>query len=165
MAGLISEIEVLNGEGELKSLGISELGFDYRRSKLPEGYVVISATLKGDFSIPEEVKAKSDEAIKKRRVSYPVNDYSAGMIFFKSKDKPAVELIDGCGLKGVRVGEAEVSRLHANFIVNMGKAEAGQIVSLMGMIQERVYVKHKIKLEPMVKTIGSWKKSKMRISD
>jgi UDP-N-acetylmuramate dehydrogenase len=74
-------------------------------------------------------------------------------------------MIDGCGLKGVRVGDAKVSPVHANFIVNAGKATASNVVALMGMVQERVYVRHRLKLEPEVHIVGEWEKGKLRIQD
>ncbi len=162
----VEELEVLlPGEG-LRLLARDELAFRYRGVDLPEGAAVVGVILAGQPSDPEHVKARAKELYQRRRTSQPVGRPSAGSVFRNPPSgPPAGWLIEDCGLKGVRVGDAEVSQVHANFIVNAGRAKASHVVSLIGMIQERVYVNHKVKLETEVRIVGDWEKGKLRIQE
>ncbi len=165
IADRLVEVRLLVPDGTERVLGRHELRAGYRRMDLPEGAVVVSAAFEGTPDDPEQVKARTREFYKRRRDTQPVHEPSAGSVFKNPPGEKAARLIEACGLKGVRVGDAEVSRLHANFIVNTGRATAGQVVSLMGMIRERVYVKHRVQLEPEVRIVGEWAKGKMRVRE
>jgi UDP-N-acetylmuramate dehydrogenase len=165
-ATYVVEVETMDREGEIHRLSNKEIRFSYRRTQIPANHVVISATLQGVQREAELVKKTLQDFHDRRRSIHPIHEPSAGMVFFNpAGETTAGQMIDRCGLKGIRVGEAEISRLHANFIVNLGHAQATQIVSLIGMIQERVYMRNKIRLEPKVKVIGSWQKDKLRIRE
>jgi UDP-N-acetylmuramate dehydrogenase len=71
-------------------------------------------------------------------------------------DQPAARLIESCGLKGSRIGNAGVSEKHANFIINLGNATAADIEKLIAHVQQTVYEKHQIKLEPEVHVVGDY---------
>ncbi len=159
------ELEALSPEGRVQVFDRTTLRFGYRSLDLPPGYVILAAVLEGEPADPEEVKAAAKAFFARRKESQPLAEPSAGSVFKNPPGAKAAKLIESCGLKGVRVGEAEVSRLHANFIVNAGMATASQVVSLIGMIQERVFVKHKVKLEPEVRIVGEWAKGKVRVTD
>jgi UDP-N-acetylmuramate dehydrogenase len=165
MSKLVVGLETMDEEGEIHNLAPNRFRFGYRHIVLPEGHVVLSATLEGKPAEPGEVKEKIQKLYDRRRSMHPIHEPCAGMTFFNPEGAIAGEIIDRCGLKGVRVGDAEISRLHGNFIVNLGLAQAAHIVSLIGMIQERVYVREKIKLEPKVKMVGNWQKHKLRIQE
>jgi UDP-N-acetylmuramate dehydrogenase len=161
----VLQLEVMSSDGEVRMLDRHELRFSYRQAELPVGAVVLGGLLWGEPCPPTEVKAKVQDVTRRRRESQPLQDPSAGSVFKNPPGEAAGRLIEECGLKGVRVGDAEVSRIHANFIVNLGAATAGQVVALMGMIQERVYVKFKVRLEPEVRIVGDWDKGKLRIQE
>jgi UDP-N-acetylmuramate dehydrogenase len=161
----VLEVELMSREGEIQRLPASALSFGYRKAELPEGAIILSAVLRGESSASAEVKEKVKALLIRKRDCQPIHERSAGSVFKNPPGDSAGRLIDQCGLKGVRVGDAEVSRIHANFIVNVGNATAGQVVALMGMIQERVYVKYKIRLEPEVVVVGDWEKGKLRIKE
>lgn len=166
VADCLVEIETIDTEGRTHRIMVEDLALGYRSSKVPEGQVVVSATFKGTLGTPDQIEEEIRDYYTRRRAAYPLTEATAGMIFLNPEGQsPAGELIDRCGLKGVRVGEAEISKLHANFIVNFGEAKAGQIVSLIGMIQERVYVKFKLKLDTRVTIAGAWEKAKIRIQE
>jgi UDP-N-acetylmuramate dehydrogenase len=165
LSKLVVGLETMDPEGEIYNLTPPQFRFEYRRAIVPEGHVVLSATLEGSSGESAEIKELIQKLYDKRRSLHPMHEPCAGMTFLNPKEATAGEIIDRCGLKGVRVGDAEISRLHGNFIVNLGLAQSAHIVSLIGMIQERVYVREKIKLEPKVKMLGSWQKSKLRIQD
>ena len=161
----VLELEVLSPGGETRVLGRPELRFRYRGLDLPPGHVVLAALLEGEPADPDEVRTRTRELHRRRQDTQPVRERSAGSVFRNPPGEAAGRLIESCGLKGVRVGDAEVSRIHANFIVNLGHATASQVVALMGMIQERVYVKHGIRLEPEVRIVGDWAKGKVRVQE
>lgn len=159
------EAEAMDSFGNLHTLKSEAMGFGDRRSNLPEGFIIVSATFKGDHREAGQVDSMSKNFLSRRRSNYPLGEECVGMVFRNAGGQPAERLIEACGLKGVRVGDAEVSRLNANFIVNLGNVEAGNVVSLIGMIQERVYVKYKLKLETALTVLGNWQKSKVRIRE
>ncbi len=165
IADRLAEVRLLAPDGTERVLGRHELRAGYRHMELPEGAVVVSAVFEGTPDDPEQVEARTREFYKRRRDTQPLHEPSAGSVFKNPPGEKAARLIEACGLKGVRVGDAEVSRRHANFIVNAGMATAGQVVSLMGMIRERVYVRHRVQLEPEVRIVGEWAKGKMRVRE
>ncbi|WP_025324300.1 UDP-N-acetylmuramate dehydrogenase [Deferrisoma camini] len=165
IADRVVELEVLTPGGGVEVLGRSELRFRYRGLDLPPGCVIVAAVLEGEPAEPEAVKERARELYARRKESQPLQEPSAGSVFKNPAGAKAARLIEACALKGVRVGDAEVSRIHANFIVNAGMATASQVVALIGMIQERVYVKHRIKLEPEVRIVGEWAKGKLRVQE
>lgn len=161
----VASVETMSAEGDVTVSPADFMGFSYRRSKLPKGRVLLSAVFRGEPAEPELLRRAIQGNYERRLALHPVEAASAGMIFMNPEGRHAGELIEQCGLKGVRVGDAEISRQHANFIVNLGAATAGQIVSLVGMVQERVYVRHKIRLQPKVEFVGSWQREKLRIQE
>jgi len=89
-----------------------------------------------------------------RKTKHPLAYRSAGSVFKNPPDEPAGKIIDAVGLKGFRIGDAMVSKIHGNFIVNLGKATAGDIILLMDIIQKKVLEERGILLEPEIKIIG-----------
>ncbi|MHB8765529.1 MAG: UDP-N-acetylmuramate dehydrogenase [Deferrisomatales bacterium] len=159
------EVEVMDPAGEVRVLPREALRFAYRCLDLPTGSVILGALLRGQAGDPEAIKARVQELYRRREETQPSREHSAGSVFKNPPGRSAGRLIDECGLKGIRVGDAQVSQFHANFIVNLGTATASQVVALMGMIQERVYVKHRVKLEPEIRIVGDWDKGKLRIQE
>jgi UDP-N-acetylmuramate dehydrogenase len=157
------QVEVMEPDGAVRTLARSRLRFEYRRLHLEPGSVILSAVLEGEAKAPEEIRAAAKDLLKRRRNSQPFAFPSAGSVFRNPPGSAAGRLIDGCGLKGVRNGDAEIARVHANFIVNTGSATAGQISALMGLIEERVYAKYGIRLEPEIISVGDWAQGKLRI--
>ena len=135
------------GEGVVK-FGVDDFGFDYRDSSLKrerKGVVlsVVFRLKKGDV---EEIKANMAKVMKKRREKQPAGA-SAGSFFKNPVDHPAGWLIDQCGLKGERVGGAEISEEHGNFILNKKGAKASDILALAEMAEAAVKEKFGIELE------------------
>ena len=148
-------IRVLDRYGEIASLPRDQLEFSYRRLELEKRAIILS----GQFKLkPADREALREEAIrlqKKRRLSQPLSLPSAGCVFRNPPgEKAAGELIDQAGLKGLCVGEAEVSTKHANFIVNKGHAKASDVIDLMRQIQETVFQGFGVNLEPEVTIVG-----------
>jgi UDP-N-acetylmuramate dehydrogenase len=142
--------------GERRALTNDEIGFTYRRSALPCGFVITRV----DFGLqPGDVKALWARvyAIRERRTSRQPSDYpNAGSIFKNPPGNFAGRLLEAAGLKGTRLGKAAFSRRHANFIVNLGGAHADDVRRLIELAQNEVRRATGVLLEPEVKLVGEW---------
>ncbi len=153
MKDIVSYVEVLDKKGDLTRLSKKRIRFFYRDSSLTP-YIIVSAGLKFYKAPKSEVKERIKNNIKERSRAQDWRYPSTGS-FFKNPDyKAAGELIDKCGLKGRRVGGAEVSEKHANFIINKSGAKSADVLKLMEIIRGRVYNRFKIKLEPEVQIVS-----------
>ncbi len=130
----------------------SELEFDYRSSNIQDE-IVLHVEFSG-ANRQEDREHPPHEQIQSRRMeTQPISERSAGCMFKNPENDSAGRLIDEVGLKGHRVGEARVSTEHANFLVNEGEAEPGDVLQLMDLIRERVDEEFGIVLEPEVRVI------------
>ncbi len=151
---VLTEVTALFPDG-VRTLRAEELALGYRRSifsEQPEA-VVLRARLRLTRGEPEEIKARMDALAEKRRASQPLELPSAGSTFKRPEGNFAGTLIDRCGLKGTRIGGAEVSRKHAGFVVNIGGATCADVLALIEKIQETVYDASGVRLEPEVKLL------------
>ena len=152
---VLTEVTALFPDG-VRTLRAQELALGYRRSIFtdhPEA-VVLRAKLKLTRGEPETIKARMEELASKRRASQPLELPSAGSTFKRPEGYFAGTLIDQCGLKGTRVGGAEVSVKHAGFVVNVGGATCADVSALIALVQEKVFAATGVRLEPEVKRIG-----------
>jgi len=142
--------------GDPFTLLASELNFAYRHSRLQEEpLLVLSARfLLEPGHEPATVTARTSANLHSRTSTQPYQQPSCGSVFRNPEPQKAGRLIEGLGLKGLQVGDAQVSPLHANFIVNLGAATATDIDRLIGMVQESVWNAHAIPLHPEVKRLG-----------
>jgi UDP-N-acetylmuramate dehydrogenase len=134
----------------------SELDYAYRHSRLQEEPLLV---LNARFRLepghdPAAVTARTSANLQSRTSTQPYQQPSCGSVFRNPEPEKAGRLIEGLGLKGLQVGDAQVSPLHANFIVNLGTARASDIDRLIGMVQESVRQAHGISLHPEVKRLG-----------
>lgn len=156
MKEAIYSVRSVSKDGMIESLKyVDELEFGYRHSTFCETKDIITdVTLKLQPGNREEIAALMKELAGKRNTKQPVTLPSAGSFFKRPKDNFAGFLIENAGLKGLSVGGAQVSPLHAGFIVNKQDATATDIISLMKLVQNIVYDKTGIMLEPEVRIIG-----------
>ncbi|MBE9531338.1 MAG: UDP-N-acetylmuramate dehydrogenase, partial [Proteobacteria bacterium] len=154
MCDVVEGVEIIDKKGKKGFLSNAELGFDYRKSKLPEGAVVVKVHLALSAADPADIKARIKELRAKRKESAPVARPNAGSIFKNPEGKSAGQLIDEAGLKGLSAGGAKISPEHANYIVNNGGAKAADVLSLMATIRDKVYSSTGVMLEPEIKVIG-----------
>ena len=164
MEGVLISIEVMLPDGERLTIDRDQLVFRYRNLSLkngvPHGDLEKTIILEGHFQLrPSDarvLKKEAQEMWNKRRMEQPSNHASAGC-FFKNpvSGKTAGELIELAGLKGKRVGGAEVSCKHANFIINADNATAAEVMALMEIVQETVSQTFNIELKPEVKIVGT----------
>jgi UDP-N-acetylmuramate dehydrogenase len=134
----------------------SDLDFAYRHSRLQEEpLLVLAARFRLNAGQdPAVVSARTSANLQSRTSSQPYQQPSCGSVFRNPEPEKAGRLIEGLGLKGLRVGEAQVSTLHANFIVNLGGALASDIDRLIARVREQVLEAHHIALQPEVKRLG-----------
>ncbi|MFN7958054.1 MAG: UDP-N-acetylmuramate dehydrogenase [Holophagaceae bacterium] len=140
----------LTPEGDLVEKAPEAGEFRYRWSFLTGGRVVLSATAALAGGDPATIRSQVAEYREKRGTSQPLSKRNAGCIFKNPPGQSAGRLIDQAGLKGLRVGDAEVSPEHANFLVNHGRATAAEFADLMAQVQAGVLERHGIQLEPEV---------------
>jgi len=156
MDGLLSEINVLTHNLEYTSLKPEECGFDYRSSIFQKsGDIILNCTILGTPTEPGDISAEIEKRLKRRRETQPVDEASCGCVFRNpGREKAAARLIQDLGLKGVRSGDAVISDVHANFIINDGSARARDIISLMALARNRVREEFGIELVPEVQALG-----------
>lgn len=153
MKDVIDQVTLMNRNGELKIFKKEEIPFSYRRSGL-EGAVILGASFKLKKGNYEDIKKKIKDRIMERAAREPSGYPNAGSIFKNPAGDHAGRIIDRLGLKGLRMGDAEISEAHANFIINKGKATASDVMSLMKAVEERVFKEKGVVLEPEIRVVG-----------
>lgn len=131
-----------------------QLQFNYRSLRLPDKALISAARIQLCKSSPDQIRRNVRKVMYKRRTTQPIGKPSAGCVFRNPPGDSAGKLIDQCGLKGLRIGDAVVSKRHANFIVNRGKASAVQVMDLLKIIKERVKKEADVELVPEVSIWG-----------
>lgn len=145
-------VEIMDRQGNIRTLSNEEMGFSYRHSILEEsGDIVISAVFSLSPKPGEEIKAKMKELMGKRSASQPLDLPSAGSAFKRPAQGYAAALIDEAGLKGYQVGGAAISKKHAGFAVNLGGATAANVRDLLKEVSDKVFENSGIRLEPEVR--------------
>ena len=157
MKDILESVTVLTGEGEILVLESSQLHMGYRTSVIKEnGYIVMEATLALQRGEKERIQEKMDD-LKNRRVSkQPLEFPSAGSTFKRPEGYFAGKLIEDTGLRGYQVGGAKISDKHCGFVINTGDATASEVVQLIRDVQDKVYEKFQVKLEPEVRFLGEF---------
>lgn len=144
----LSDLKPLRFEGDA-------LGFSYRHSAMMDaGVVVLEIALQLHPQNGASIRARMDDLMRARREKQPLEYPSAGSTFKRPEGHFAARLIDECGLRGLRVGQAQVSDKHAGFIVNLGNATASDILTLMEQVRQRVQKAKGVSLHPEVRIIG-----------
>lgn len=141
--------------GETEVIPVSQLDLGYRHSIFQStGDIVLSGTFKLKRGRKSDIEARMKELNEKRNTKQPVNYPSGGSFFKRPVGQFAGKLVQDAGLKGLTVGGAQVSELHSGFIINKGGATATDIIELMTLVQNTVYDKFNVRLEPEVRIIG-----------
>ncbi len=153
---VIAGAEAVTLEGERLDLDRSRLGFSYRKLALDVEVVVTSVRFSLLRSAAGKLRRIVEAVQAKRRRKQPLGLPNAGSIFKNPRGEFAGSLIELAGLKGRTVGRAQVSSDHANFIVNLGGASAADVHSLMSLVQDEVWQRSGVWLEPEVRLVGDW---------
>ncbi|NEP62492.1 MAG: UDP-N-acetylmuramate dehydrogenase [Symploca sp. SIO2G7] len=155
---ILVEVEVLNPDGSFDTLMPEQLQFQYRTSVLQSDFRIVtqaSFQLQPGYD-PRVVRAETSADLEQRRTTQPYHLPSCGSVFRNPNPKSAGWLIEQSGLKGFKVGQAQVAERHANFILNCGGATASDIFQLIRYIQNIVDDKWSLRLRPEVQILGDF---------
>lgn len=157
MKQVVTSARVMKISGEMEEVPVGEMGLGYRTSIFSKnGEIVMSADIKLDTGDVEKIRANMEELKKKRVEKQPLEYPSAGSTFKRPEGYFAGKLIQDSGLRGFRVGDAQVSEKHCGFVVNRGQATAAEIMDLIEQVSDRVYTQFGVRLEPEVRQVGEF---------
>ncbi len=151
---VVVEAEALDPEGGRHRLELAELGFGYRRSIVPEGWIFISARLRGTPGDKDEITRRMEEIQDERETTQPIKTPTGGSTFKNPKGMKAWELIEKADCRGLSRGGAQVSEQHCNFLINTGRATAADLEGLGEEIRRRVFEETGVKLEWEIRLLG-----------
>ena len=140
--------------GRIHKLSNAEMGFHYRHCSAPEDFIFTQATFVGTVGDRAMIAAEMDKITEAREATQPIKSRTGGSTFKNPPNAKAWELIDAAGCRGLKVGQAQVSELHCNFLINLGGATASDIESLGETVRERVKTASGMTLEWEIKRIG-----------
>src|SRR3954471_10009499 len=141
--------------GELVEWPLETFGYTYRHSDVPEGAVVIEATFRGTTGDPAAIGAEMDAIARAREESQPLRSRTGGSTFKNPPGHKAWALVDAAGCRGLKIGEAQVSEKHCNFLLNLGSATSADIEALGEEVRRRVEAKTHITLEWEIQRVGT----------
>lgn len=155
MKDIVKSVRLIDSQGNIVELSNEEMQFAYRKSILSkEEYIVLSAVMELKEGNYEEIRDIMKDLTNKRVTKQPLNLPSAGSTFKRPEGYFAAKLIEDCGLKGLTLRGAQVSDKHCGFVVNLGGAQAKDILDLIYVVKSTVYSKFGIMLEEEVKILG-----------
>lgn len=162
---VVEWVDALDSAGTRRRFSGAECGFSYRHSLFcREPFLVLGAAFRLEKGEKNAIRAAMEDYAQRRREKQPLEFPSAGSTFKRPQGHYAAALIDSCGLKGLRVGDAQVSEKHAGFLINRGHATAAEMLALMAQVRDRVREETGVELEPEVETLppglgaGRWRK-------
>ena len=155
MKDVVLSTTCMDKNGKLYTFSNEEQEFSYRNSIFQKkDYIIIETKLKLEYVKKDEIQKRMEEYFKSRKEKQPIEYPSAGSSFKRQEGIITAKLIDDVGLKGYKIGGAQVSEKHAGFIVNYNNATATDVINLIDYIKEKVYSKYGIKIEEEIKIIG-----------
>ncbi len=158
MADLVKTVEVLEVKPELKikNYKLKDCQFSYRNSifKKKKNLAILSVEIQLEKGDKKEIKKNIKRYLDYRREKHPLNLPSAGSVFKNPENSSSGRLIESCGLKGKKIGQAQISEKHADFIVNLGKAKAEDVLKLINLAKQKVKEKFGIELEEEIQFLG-----------
>lgn len=168
VADVLEEIRIVTRDGRVETLPASALNLRYRQSDLPEGAVIVSATFRAAKGDPAALEARMVDQIAKRDASQPTKERSAGSTFRNpagrsstgkaddTHELKAWKVIDDAGMRGARVGGAQMSTMHSNFLINAGGATAADLENLGEEVRKKVFQSSGITLEWEIMRVGEY---------
>ncbi len=152
---IVKRITVSDRDGKVFDIEADDLQFGYRQSVIRKrDLIILSGEMELTHGDKDEIKAEMDRLNQKRKAAQPLNLPSCGSVFKRPEGHFIGKLIEDAGLKGTRVGGAEVSTLHANFIVNIANATARDVLDLIELIKQKVKAVFDVDIETEVIVIG-----------
>lgn len=156
VADILLDARITDRQGRIRTWTAEALGFSYRKSRLGVDDIVLSARFQGWPGTKEAIKARMDAIGAERELSQPLRSRTGGSTFKNPPGMKAWELIDRAGCRGLKVGEAEVSQKHTNFLINRGDATAADIEALGEEVRRRVKAQCGVELEWEIRRIGRY---------
>lgn len=154
ISSCVESVTLYTLEDGLRKVDANQIEWGYRSSSIPSDAVIVEVCLELKPSDKLMLRAAMETSLKHRRASQPLSQPSCGSVFKGTSKGPAGLLIDSCGLKGATCGGAQISTVHANFIVNNGNATAQDVLELVRMAQDAVKEEHGVDLRPEVRFLG-----------
>ena len=168
VADVLQEIRIVTRAGRIETLSDTALNLRYRQSDLPEGAVIVGAVFRAKAGDPAMLEARMAHQIAKRDASQPTRDRSAGSTFRNplgrsstgaaddTHEMKAWKVIDAAGMRGARIGGAQMSQMHSNFLINAGGATATDLETLGEEVRKKVYQSSGITLEWEIMRVGEY---------
>jgi len=153
MKDSVKAVRLVNMKGDLMELPAASIPFEYRRARLPKG-IVVGVWLQLREGVRAEIERVVKDYLHYRKETQPLTMHSAGCVFKNPPDDSAGHLLEVTGLKGLRIGDAEVSTKHGNFIVNRGRASAADVIRLIRTVRRTIKRKAGVQLDLELKIVG-----------
>lgn len=153
MKDSVKAVRMVNMKGQVVDMEAAQVKFEYRRALLPRG-IVMGVWLQLKPGVRSEIERVVKDYLHYRRDTQPLAMPSAGCVFKNPPSDSAGRLIEAVGLKGARVGDAEVSMKHANFMVNRGQATAADVMALIGKVRSAIRRQAGVRLDLELKVVG-----------
>ena len=154
MGSVVSSVVLITADAGIRRIGARQISWEYRRTSIPADAVIAECEISMKESDPFFIRGRMEANMARRKKSQPLGFPSCGSVFKNPEGASAAKLIDDLGLKGKTIGGAQVSEVHANFIVNTGGAKASDVVDLMELVRSEVEKAYGITLEPEVRLLG-----------
>ncbi len=154
VADILVDCDVVFPDGNCVNIPAQDLGYTYRHSKLPDDAIVVAARFQGDPGDPAEIGKEMDRIAAEREASQPLRTKTGGSTFKNPEGHKAWQLVDEAGCRGLKMGGAQVSEKHANFLINTGEASSSDIENLGEEVRRRVAEKTGVTLEWEIKRVG-----------
>ncbi len=155
MKDVVISTKYMEKDGKIKKIDLNQHKFKYRDSIFSKlDVIILETTLELQYGVKQEISDKINEYMKSRIEKQPLNLPNAGSTFKRTKTNITAQMIDECGLKGYRVGDAAVSEKHAGFVVNLGKATCKDVIQLTEYIKQKVKEKFNQDIELEILMIG-----------
>ena len=154
VSDVLIDCDVILPGGQFVTLPAADLRYSYRHSVLPDGAVVVRARFQGEPGDPEIIGAKMDEIAEARENSQPLRTRTGGSTFKNPPGEKAWELVDAAGCRGLKMGGAQVSEKHTNFLINVDNATSADIEGLGEEVKRRVYANSGVELEWEIQRVG-----------
>ncbi|HET9427686.1 MAG TPA: UDP-N-acetylmuramate dehydrogenase [Allosphingosinicella sp.] len=151
---ILVEATLVLRNGSVETWPVDRLGYTYRHSEIPEGAVIVEALFQGEPGAAAAIGAEMDRIAAEREASQPLRSRTGGSTFKNPPGAKAWELIDAAGCRGLRIGDAQVSEKHCNFLLNLGHATSADIEALGEEVRRRVLDHSGIQLEWEIQRVG-----------
>jgi len=153
------DVVAIDRRGERHLLTNADMGYTYRHSSVPDELIFVEATYEGAFDDRDKIRAEMDAVQAHREAAQPVKTRTGGSTFKNPEGAKAWQLVDAAGCRGLKVGDAQVSEMHCNFLINTGKASGHDLELLGETVRARVLKTSGVKLEWEIKRIGKFSES------